>query len=238
MLTVGDQVYTNVTITEVTATDVYFIHRGGMGNAKLKNLSPELQQHFHFDAGAGNAAEQKQREANAQYRTALAAAPQTPVKPVVETQPAAHDSTPDPVAPNLHARSVRGQRAPQIIVDQWLTSEPDTHGKFVLVDFWATWCGPCRAAIPELNNYSAKYKDRLVVIGLSDETADAVRKMSDPHIDYAVGVDPQKRTSQDLQVSGIPHTLLIDPRGIVRYEGHPAYLSESALQFLLNKYAN
>ena len=52
-------------------------------------------------------------------------------------------------------------------VEKWLTDAPDLNGKFVLVDMWATWCGPCRRSIPHLNELYAKFKDRLVVIGLS-----------------------------------------------------------------------
>jgi len=48
-LRVGNETFVKVTITGVTATDLYFSHAGGMGNAKLKNLDPEMQQHFKFD---------------------------------------------------------------------------------------------------------------------------------------------------------------------------------------------
>jgi thioredoxin-related protein len=61
--------YRNVTITAVTATDVYFTYDGGMGNAKLESLSPELQQHFHYDPTKATAAERQQAQANAQYLT-------------------------------------------------------------------------------------------------------------------------------------------------------------------------
>lgn len=60
-------IYKNVTVTVVTATDIYFTFDGGMGNAKLKNLSPELQQHFHYNADTAAAQENQQAQANAQY---------------------------------------------------------------------------------------------------------------------------------------------------------------------------
>lgn len=66
-LKAGSTVYTHVTITEVTSTDVYFTSDQGMANAKLKNLEPEMQKHFHFDAAKANAAAQKQKEAAALY---------------------------------------------------------------------------------------------------------------------------------------------------------------------------
>jgi cytochrome c biogenesis protein CcmG, thiol:disulfide interchange protein DsbE len=111
-------------------------------------------------------------------------------------------------------------------------------GKFVLVDFWATWCGPCRQSIPHLNDLQAKFKDRLVVIGLSNENPDDIRKMSSPEMNYAVGTDTQARTMSMVEVRGIPHAILIDPQGIVRFEGVPVYLTEEGLERLLAKYAN
>src|SRR6478736_184892 len=77
----------------------------------------------------------------------------------------------------LWAKSFLGAKAPEVVVEKWLTAAPDTKGKFVLIDFWATWCGPCRRAIPELNAFQKKFADKLVVIGVSDETEDAVRKL-------------------------------------------------------------
>jgi len=65
-----------------------------------------------------------------------------------------------------------------------------------------------------------------------------VRRMKSPAMEYSVGVDPQGRTLKTVQVTGIPHALLIDPQGVVRFEGMPAYLTESGLERLLEKYAD
>src|SRR5207244_6549937 len=115
----------------------------------------------------------------------------------------------------IHARSFLNRPAPEIVVEKWLTDPPDLVNKFVLLDFWATWCGPCRRSIPELNNFHAKFKDRLVVIGLSDEPEQAVRRMKEPKIDYAIAIDTRRRTETEVEVKGIPHTMRMDSKGIV-----------------------
>ena len=148
-------------------------------------------------------------------------------------------STADEIVPphQIYAKSFLNRPAPDINVEKWLTTVPDMQGKFVLIDFWATWCGPCRRSIPHLNELSAKFKDKLVVIGISNEPEQAIRAMSNPKIDYTIASDTQGRTKKDVQVTGIPHAMLIDPHGIVRFDGMPHYLEEKSLEKLMAKYA-
>ncbi len=234
-LKVGSEVYTNVTVTSATVTHLYFSHSRGMGSAKLAELEPDMQRHFHFDSAKAAAQQAEQARNNAQYSEAARRA-SPPNKPVSaarpELTPTAKGIPPHPV----HAKSIVNQPAPELAIEKWLTEAPDTQGKFVLVDFWATWCPPCRRAIPYLNELQAKYKDLLVVIGLSSEPEQVIRKMTEPRIDYAIASDTQRRTSKALEVTGIPHALLIDPKGIVRFEGMPHYLTDDGLQGLLDRY--
>jgi hypothetical protein len=97
VLKVGDNVFSNVTVIAVTPTDICFTYPGGMANAKLKELDPELQKHFHYNATNAMAVEKKQIEANAQYHADLASHPaQSPPKENrLEPPPAA--AAPPPV---------------------------------------------------------------------------------------------------------------------------------------------
>ena len=238
-LKVGSEVYSNVSVTTVTATDVYFKHAQGMGNAKLKNLGADDQKRFHFDAVKSSQVELQQVVATGRYHQEIAA--RQPAQKLSaaagEETTAVTDDDGDPVVTKLYAHSFRGRRPPQIVVEQWLTPAPEVKGKFVLVDFWATGSEPCRQSIPHLNALQAKFKDRLVVIGLSDETPEAMRKMASPRVDYYVGTDPQARTRAAVEVQGIPHAMLMDPDGIVRFEGQPVYLDEPGLERLMTKYS-
>ena len=147
----------------------------------------------------------------------------------------------EPTAPTkqLWAKSFLGQKAPDLVVEKWLTAQPDTKGKFVLIDFWATWCGPCRKAIPDLNKFHKQFGEKLVVIGVSKESEEAILKMKEPVIEYASAIDTQGRMSKQLEVKGIPHVIVIDPQGVVRWEGYPLLggheLTEAVIEELLKK---
>lgn len=240
VLQVGSEVYSNVTVTTVTATDIYFTHAKGMGNARLKNLSPELQKRFKFDSAKSDAVEKAQTEATAVYlRQAATNIPARP-KPAdgrEELDVAREDESGELIATKLYAASFRGQSPPQIIIDQWLTPPPNTTNKFVLLDFFATWVAPAREAMPHLNELQRRFKDKLVVIGLSNELVEDMLKMTSPKAYYYVGTDPQSRTLAAMQISALPHTILIDPFGIVRYEGHSKFLDAAHLEKLIEKYS-
>lgn len=97
-------------------------------------------------------------------------------------------------------------------------------GKVVLLDFWATWCGPCVAAIPAIQELSEKYKDQgLVVIGINQDEAemtDEVRAFLDEHkVTFAQVLDADSAIGDMFGVRAIPTTVLIDREGVVQAYG-------------------
>lgn len=140
----------------------------------------------------------------------------------------------------LWARSVLFAKAPELHVEKWLTDKPDTEGKYVLIEFWATWCPPCRRTIPKLNRFHERFKDELAIIAISDETEAAVRKLKEPKIEYPVCIDTKARTKKSLQIGesqamGIPHVLIVEPGGYVVWEGFPLLEGYELTEELMDK---
>ena len=89
-------------------------------------------------------------------------------------------------------------------------------GKYVLVDFWASWCGPCRAEIPNLINVYNKYKgDKFEVLGVAtwDEPKDTEKAINDMKIPYPQMMNAQKAGSDAYGITGIPQIILFGPDG-------------------------
>ena len=91
----------------------------------------------------------------------------------------------------------------------------DLQGKVVLVNFWATWCPPCRKEMPDLQALYDKYKDQgFVVLAISDEEAAKVAPfIAEKKIGYPVLLDPGRKVNELYQVEGIPKSFVYDREG-------------------------
>jgi cytochrome c biogenesis protein CcmG/thiol:disulfide interchange protein DsbE len=132
------------------------------------------------------------------------------------------------------SKSNVGETIPEIKAD-YVKGKPETAGKPMIVEFWATWCGPCKTSIPHLNEIYKKHKDKgLVVIGLTDESNQVIRNFTKQvPIEYFAATDRNGKLNKHFGVQGIPHALLVDKTGKVVWEGHPASLKDEAIAKVL-----
>lgn len=139
-----------------------------------------------------------------------------------------------------------GDPAPRIAPGKWAQGGPvgEIEGdKVYIVEFWATWCGPCIQVIPHLNELSEKFAgDGLVVIGQNlgedeNKVAGFIRKMSGK-MGYRVAVDDAAQTMAKTWLraagqKGIPCAFVVNKKGHIAYIGHPMRLEESFIRQLL-----
>jgi thiol-disulfide isomerase/thioredoxin len=146
---------------------------------------------------------------------------------------------------SVHAAGL-GMPAPALNVADWVKGQAvdlkEGKGKTVyVVEFWATWCPPCRASIPHLTELQKKFKDKgVTVIGVSDEKVSTVKpfvnKMG-PKMEYTVAVDKDQKTSGAYMgafgVDGIPHAFVVDKTGAIVWHGHPMDGLDKAIEAVL-----
>jgi thiol-disulfide isomerase/thioredoxin len=124
-----------------------------------------------------------------------------------------------------------GSPAPPLNVTSWVKGEPvelsAVRGKkVVVVEFWATWCPPCRESIPHLTELQKKYKE-VAIVGVTDEEVPVVKRfvnqMGDK-MDYSIGVDADQKTlplymAEFLPQAPIPWAYIVDKQGVVVWGG-------------------
>ncbi len=115
-------------------------------------------------------------------------------------------------------------------VDGGRITDESLRGKLVIVDFWATWCGPCMAAMPHMKELYAEYKDQGVeVLGISlDRDMETLRNTIAEHeLAWLHHYDKSREMSKKWGVSGIPTVFILSPEGEVLWRGHPMSMDEA-----------
>ncbi|MBC8522654.1 TlpA family protein disulfide reductase, partial [PVC group bacterium] len=138
-----------------------------------------------------------------------------------------------------------GDDAPKISIDHWVKGdaiEGFKDGQVYVLEFWATWCGPCVSSMPHLSSLQDKYEDTVKIIGVSsekeletvtnflDETNKKDNLLNTERMRYTVTVDPDRSTSRVFMEAsgqrGIPTAFIINRDGKVAWIGHPMNMDE------------
>jgi thiol-disulfide isomerase/thioredoxin len=166
---------------------------------------------------------------------------------VAGTPALAQDAKPRPdTAPGVQVERLNklmvGDRAPELAISEWVKGDEVTgfeDGKVYVVEFWATWCGPCIAGMPHLSELQKEYKDKgVTVIGVTSKDSrgnslERVHEMVEAKGDkmaYTVAWDIDRKTNEafmrDGGQNGIPCAFVVDQNGYVAWVGHPMLMDE------------
>ena len=125
-------------------------------------------------------------------------------------------------------------KAPQLQIEHWVKGKPvdlakADDKKIHIIEFWATWCGPCRDSIPHLTKLQEKYKGKgVTVIGITDEpkaTVERFVRRQKKQMEYTVAIEKGDTMSQAYMrafgQTGIPATFVVDQQDRIVWVGHP-----------------
>jgi thiol-disulfide isomerase/thioredoxin len=140
-----------------------------------------------------------------------------------------------------------GIEAPPLSIAHWVKGGPVdiTAGKgkkIFVVEFWATWCPPCKVTIPHLTETQKKYAGKdVVIVGITDEDVKLVREFLSQmgsKMEYVVAVDDNGKTSKAYMeafgIETIPHAFIIDKSGKIVWQGNPMEGFDEALESVVN----
>ena len=135
-------------------------------------------------------------------------------------------------------QSLIGQTAPELNIEKYLQAPEGEKslsalkGNVVVLEFWATWCVPCVAEIPHLNQLNEEFRDKQVqFISVTDEDEDVIAPfLKRQEMKSWIGLDTDRSVFEAYGVRGIPRTFLINQEGIIAASLHPVGLSSDMIE--------
>jgi len=119
-------------------------------------------------------------------------------------------------------------------LEEIIDRQGDT-GQPAVLNFWASWCGPCRIEMPHFERVSLKYEDRAVILGINQgETAETITKFrQNTHVTYPLLVDQENEINRKYGVANLPTTIFVDAKGVVK-EVFVGTMSQAVLEDKIN----
>ncbi len=168
----------------------------------------------------------------------VAADPLVNAKPITSNSPRGNDAGkaipahayanadwPEHNTGKLYASDFQGKSLPVALGnEEWISDKVDTQGKIVMLDFWATWCGPCKQFSPVADRLQKKYGDKLQILAISgqnDPESNVRSFVAKNRVSYAHLYDSDQKVYKSMNVTGIPHVVIMSTDGVIRWQGFP-----------------
>ena len=111
----------------------------------------------------------------------------------------------------------------------------EAKGKILIIEFWGTWCGSCIPALEHLNEIQKKFKDDIMVVGISDDTEERLNKfLLKRPVTIPLVSDPLNRSAKYFEVKAFPQTFVADKNGKIIAITHPNEITEEKIKDLIN----
>lgn len=141
---------------------------------------------------------------------------------------------------NSYGQLKVNSQAPKITVSTWLTKQNKPivlKNKFIVLEFWATWCAPCLGALPHLNELQTRFKSQkdLIFLSITDENVEKIKRIL-PNFQFksTIITDISEATHRAYKVEALPSTFLIDNKGVIKWIGDPNNLTADVIDAFIN----